>query len=114
VIAFEYATRVYWLTDDQATLVAQSLRNHAKGTRPRDLALGSSLSGNPGWTGGALALAEFIEEALVGNLDGPLPLEGKAAESIFWALRIIHADGGCSDRGDLACLRDALGAQFVA
>jgi hypothetical protein len=30
------------------------------------------------------------EEILVGNLDGPLPLEGKAAEATFWSLRIMQ------------------------
>jgi hypothetical protein len=114
VIAFEFATRVYWLTDDQATLLSESLRTYAKGTRPRDVALGSQLSGNPDWTDGALALAEFTEEALVGNLEGPLPLEGKAAESMFWTLRIIQVARESVDRGDLVALRDALGAQFVA
>jgi hypothetical protein len=111
VIAFEFATRVYRLTDDQATLVAESLRSYAKGARPRDVALGSELSGNPDWTEGALALAEFTEEALVGNLDGPLPLEGKAAESMLWALRSMDGLGGSTDA---AALRDALGLQFVA
>lgn len=113
MIAFEFATQVYRLTDDQATLVAESLRSYAKGTRPSDVALGSQLSGNPDWTDGALALAEFTEEALVGNLDGPLPLEGKAAESMFWTLRVIQVARESADRGELVALRDALGAQFV-
>ena len=110
VIAFEFGSNVYRLTDEQATLVAQNLRNYAKGTCPRDVALGSRMSGNPDWTDGALALAEFTEEALVGNLDGPLPLEGKAAESMFWTLRMMRDLGESAG----AALRDALGARFVA
>ncbi len=110
MIAFEFGSNVYRLTDEQATLVAQNLRNYAKGTCPRDVALGSRMSGNPDWTDGALALAEFTEEALVGNLDGPLPLEGKAAESMFWTLRMMRDLGESAG----AALRDALGARFVA
>lgn len=114
MIAFEFATQVYWLTDEQATVVAESLRNYAKGTVPRDVALGSQMSGNRAWTEGALALAEFTEEALVGNLDVPLPLEGKAAESMFWALRLMQNLGQSVDPADVVALRDALGSQFVA
>jgi len=45
----------------------------------------------------------------MGNLEGPLPLEGKAAESTFWALRLMEGLDG-----PMAALRDALGQQFVA
>ncbi len=111
MIAFEFGCNVYRLTDDQATLVAQNLRNYAKGTCPQDVALGSRLSGNPDWTEGALALAEFTEEALVGNLESPLPLEGKAAESMFWTLRLMP---DVDEAAGAAALRDALGMRFVA
>jgi hypothetical protein len=114
VIAFDFATRVYRLTEDQATLLAESLRNYANGKLADDVALGQRLSGNPGWTDGALALADFTEEALVGNLPGPLPLEGKAAESMFWALRLMHGLRESADPADITALRDALGMQFVA
>lgn len=114
VIAFEFATREYRLTDDQATVLAESLRNYANGKLADDVALGQRLSGNRDWTDGALALADFIEEALVGNLPGPLPLEGKAASSMFWALRLMHGLRESADPADMAALRDALGMQFVA
>ncbi len=113
MIEFEFATTVYRLSDEQATLLAENLRNYAKGTFPRDVELGSRLSGNREWTGGALAVAEFTEEALVGNLGGPLPLEGKAAESMFWTLRLLQGLGGSTDPCDMASLRDALAQQFV-
>jgi hypothetical protein len=114
MIEFEFAAAVYRLTDEQATLLAENLRNYARGTFPRDVELGAQLSGNPDWTGGALALADFIEEVLVGNLAGPLPLEGKAAESTFWALRLMQGLAGSRDPSDMAALRDGLAQQFVA
>ena len=114
MIAFEFATHLYRLSDDQATLLAESLRNYANGKLADDVALGQRLSGNPGWTDGALALADFTEEALVGNVPGALPLEGKAAESMFWALRLMHGLRESADPTDMAALRDALGMQFVA
>jgi hypothetical protein len=114
MVEFEFAAAVYRLTDEQATLLAENLRNYAKGTFPRDVELGAQLSGNPDWTCGARALADFIEEVLVGNLAGPLPLEGKAAESMFWALRLMQGLAGSRDPNDMAALRDGLARQFVA
>ncbi len=113
VIAFEFATRVFRFTDEQATVTAESLRNYAKGKLPADAPPAALPSGKSGWTDGALALAEFTEEALVGNLELPLPLEGKAAEAMFWTLRLAQGVGGCPEAGDMAALRDALGSQFV-
>jgi hypothetical protein len=68
----------------------------------------SELSGNGAWVEGALATADFIEEALVGNIDEPLPLEGKAAEATFWTLRLLPGLGGSADAADAATLREAL------
>jgi len=101
MVALEFASIVYRLTEDEATLLAENLRNYARGRLPRDVDLGSRLSGDRRWTDGALALADFLEEMLVGNLSGSLPLEGKAATSTFWALR----------PDDMAALRDALALQ---
>jgi len=114
MIEFEFAAAVYWLTDEQATVLAENLRNYAKGTLPRDVELGAQLSGKADWTGGALALADFIEEILVGNLAGPLPLAGKAAESMSWALRVMQGVARSRDPSDMAALRDGLAQQFVA
>lgn len=114
MIEFEFSAAVYRLTFAEATLVAENLRNYAKGTFPRDVEVGAQLSRYPEWTGGALALADFIEELLVGNLAGALPLEGKAAESMFWVLRLIQGLGGSTNPNDMAALRDALAQQSVA
>jgi hypothetical protein len=73
----------------------------------------TELSGSPHCLDGALAVADFLEELLVGNLDGPLPLEGKAAESMFWSLRIMQGLTGSITNGDMAGLRDALAKQFA-
>jgi hypothetical protein len=112
VVAIEFGGSVYALSDDEGALLSQNLRNYAKGTFPAAIKLVTELSGNPGWTDGALAAAEFIEELLVGNLDGPLPLEGKAAEATFWTLRITRGLVGSTDPTDMAALRDALEDHF--
>jgi hypothetical protein len=111
MVALEFASIVYRLTEDEATLLAENLRNYARGRLPRDVDLGSRLSGDRRWTDGALALADFLEEMLVGNLSGSLPLEGKAATSTFWALRLMMGLGGSRRPDDMAALRDALALQ---
>jgi hypothetical protein len=108
VVEFELSGLVYKLTDDQATLLAERLRSYAKGKLQSEVKRASELSGNPQWTEGALALADFTEELLVGNLAGPLPLEGKAAEAAFWALRLMQGLGISREPTDAAALRDAL------
>lgn len=112
MVGFEYAGTEYVLTDDEATLLAQNLRNYAKGTLPAGVELGARLSGNPNWVDGALATADFVEEVLVENLDGPLPLEGKAAEAVFWTLRMMQGLLGSTQPRDMAALRDALAEQY--
>jgi hypothetical protein len=112
MLAIEYAGLVYELSEDEGILLAQNLRNYAKGTFPSDVHRGTELSGNPNWTDGALATAEFIEEVLVGNIEGPLPLEGKAAEAVFWTLRMMQGLLGSVRPRDMAALRDALGQRF--
>jgi hypothetical protein len=105
---------MYTLEDDQATLLAERLRSYAKGKLQSDIKRASELSGNPQWTEGALAVADFTEELLVGNLDGPLPLEGKAAEATFWALRLMQGLGISKRATDAAALRDALAGRCAA
>jgi len=114
VVAFELAGSVYALSDDQATLLAERLRSYAKGKLRSDVERASQLSGNPQWMEGALAVADFTEEVLVGNLEGPLPLEGKAAEAAFWALRLMQGLGVSRDPTDAAALRDALAGRCAA
>lgn len=113
VAMVEFSGVVYRLTDDQTKLLAERLRNYARGTFPDDVKRATELSGNPNWADGALATADFLEEILVDNLDGPLPLEGKAAEATFWTLRIMRGLGRSTAPTDLAALRDALAGSFV-
>lgn len=114
MVSFEFSERVFELTENQATFLAETLRNYAKGKCPAAVKQAADLGGNPNWTDGALALADFIEEQLVGNLTGPLPLEGKAAEATFWTLRLMRGLGGSTLPTDAAALRDALAKSFVA
>jgi hypothetical protein len=109
VVAFELSGAVYTLADTQAVVLAERLRNYAKGAFPEDVKWASELGGNGGWVEGALAAADFIEEMLVGNLTDPLPLEGKAAEAAFWTLRLLPGIGDNPETADAAALRDALG-----
>jgi hypothetical protein len=113
VVSFEFSEIVYTLTEAQATVLAERLRNYAKGTLPADIERVSELSGNPNWTDGALAVADFTEEMLVGNIDGPLPLAGKSAEATFWALRLMVDLGRSVEPTDAAALRDVLSLQFT-
>jgi hypothetical protein len=113
MVTLEFSGTVYTLTDDQARLLAENLRNYAKVTCPADVRRVTELSRNPNWNAGALAAADFIEEVLVGNLDGPLPLEGKAAEATFWTLQIMTGLGRSTDPTGMAALRDTLATQFA-
>jgi hypothetical protein len=113
VVAFEFRESVYELTENQATFLAETLRNYAKGKCPAAIQQAADLGGNPNWIEGALAVADFIEELLVGNLAGPLPLEGKAAEATFWTLRLMRGLGRSSGRADAAALRDALALLYI-
>jgi hypothetical protein len=112
VVTFEFSENVYALTDGQATVLAERLRNYAKGTLKADVKRVCELSGNPNWTDGALAVADFTEEVLVGNLAGPLPLSDKSAEATFWALRLMVDLGPSSEPTDGAALRDVLSIHF--
>lgn len=113
-MTYELGGAEYTLDDDQATLLAERLRSYAKGKLQSDVKRASDLSGNPQWTEGALAVADFTEEVLVGNLEGPLPLEGKAAEATFWALRLMQGLGISHQPADAAALRDALAGRCAA
>jgi hypothetical protein len=113
MVAFEFCESVYELTENQATFLAETLRNYAKGKCPGAIKEAADMGGNPNWTDGALAVADFIEEQLVGNLAGPLPLEGKAAEATFWTLRLMRGLGRSTTLADAAALRDALGLLVI-
>jgi hypothetical protein len=113
VVEFEFAGVVYPLSEDQATLLAQMLRSCAKGKLPSEVKRIGKQSGNPHWEDGALAVADFTEEILVGNWPGPLPLDGKAAEATFWTLKLVEETEE-KDSADAAALRGALAERFAA
>lgn len=113
MVAFEFRESVYELTENQATFLAETLRNYAKGKCPAAIKQAADLGGNENWIDGALAVADFIEELLVGNLIGPLPLEGKAAEATFWTLWLMRGLGPPAASTDAAALRDALAVVFI-
>jgi hypothetical protein len=113
VVDFDFSGVVHSLSENEATLLAHKLRSCARGKLPRDVKRIEKLSGNPHWEDGALAVADFIEEILVGNWPGPLPLEGKAAESTYWALRLIE-EADETDSAGSAALVGALAEHFAA
>jgi hypothetical protein len=113
VVSFEFSEIVYTLKEAEATVLAERLRNYAKGTLAQDVERISELSGNPNWTDGALAVADFTEEVLVGNISGPLPLSGKSAEATCWALRLMVDLGRSVASNDAAALRDVLSLEFA-
>lgn len=114
MVQFEFAGVVYSLSEDEATLLAHKLRSCAKGKLPDEVKRVKKLSGNARWHEGALAVADFTEEILVGNWLGPLPLEGKAAEATFWTLWLIEESAPEKDSdGDAAALRGALAERFA-
>ena len=112
-MAFELSGTVYSITEAQATLLAETLRGYGRGKRPDEQRRLAELSGNANWADGALAVADFTEEILVGNFAGPIPLEGKAAEATFWALRAMDLEAH-RGRARIRALRDALAAGFSA
>ena len=114
MVSFEYSGRIFELTEHQATLLAQKLRSCAKGKLPEQVRRVGKLSGNPHWEDGALAVADFTEEILVGNWPGPLPLDGKAAEAAFWTLRLMDELGEDEGAPQVAALRGALAERFAA
>jgi len=114
VVEFEFAGVVYSLSEDEATLLAHKLRSCAKGKLPAELKRVRRLSGNAHWQDGALAVADFTEEILVGNWPGPLPLEGKAAESTYWTLRLIEESEDQMDCAAAEALRGALAERYAA
>ena len=113
MVSFEFSGTVYSIPEEHATLLAETLRGYAKGKRPEEEQRIAGLSGNAHWTEGALAVADFTEEVLVENFEGPIPLEGKAAEATFWTLRTmdLESQGDCSGAQSL---RDALAERFGA
>jgi hypothetical protein len=84
-------------------LIAENLRLFARGKFPADEQLAAKLGAKPDWTGGALALADSIEETLTDSRTGPVPIEGLAANALFGALATIT-----NPAPDTAALREHL------
>jgi hypothetical protein len=93
-VSFEVSGEIYTLPDDQATMLGEKLRLFAAEAYPADVELLARLGADEAWVTGARAVADFIEESLVGNLHRPLPLEGKAADAVYQVLRIAKEPAG--------------------
>ncbi|MGC2374676.1 MAG: hypothetical protein WA484_12455 [Solirubrobacteraceae bacterium] len=81
------------LSGPLAELIAENLHNFSLGPSHRyyrDVEMLARAGIDPEWTEGARALAEVMEDALVGRHDGPIPLDprGKAARALLRAVSI--------------------------
>lgn len=88
-VTFETSDGSLFTLHEQATLVAENLRLFAGGKFPPDQELVARLGAKPNWTEGALALADVIEDVLVERHTGSVPVEGMAAEALYWVLRLV-------------------------
>jgi len=75
-VVFDVSKSLYSLRDQPATVLAEDLRRRAAGQL-----------GKYG-VGGARAVADAIEQALVGATDDPIPLAGDEAEAVFYMLSV--------------------------
>lgn len=82
-VVFDVSKSLYSLRDQPATSLAEDLRRTAAGQL-----------GKYG-VEGARAVADAIEEALVGATDDPIPLAGDEAEAVFYMLN-VGINVGCN------------------
>jgi hypothetical protein len=75
-VVFDVSKSLYSLRDQPATSLAEDLRRTAAGQL-----------GEYG-VEGARAVADAIEQALVGATDDPIPLAGEEAEAVFYMLDV--------------------------
>jgi hypothetical protein len=75
-VVFDVSMSLYSLRDQPATSLAEDLRRTAAGQL-----------GEYG-VEGARAVADAIEQALVGATDDPIPLVGEEAEAVFYMLDV--------------------------
>jgi hypothetical protein len=75
-VVFDVSKSLYSLRDQPATILAEDLRRTAAGQL-----------GKYG-VEGARAVADAIEQALVGATDDPIPLTGDEAEAVFYMLDV--------------------------
>jgi hypothetical protein len=94
-VLFEVSGSWFPLRERAATILAEDLRRKAAGQ------LGTE------GTEGALAAADAIEDVLVGRFSGPIPLEGEAAEAIYYDLDVAigTSPAGSEERVLHAALR---------
>ena len=89
-VVFEVLGTRYTLPEAQATLLAENLRGHAVGNFPKDDKLIAQLGAAPGWSEGALAMADAIEDVLAGRAESPIGLDrGRGAAATYWVLRLM-------------------------
>lgn len=70
--------------------MAENLRGHAAGNFPEDDKLIARLGAAPGWSNGALAMADAIEDVLTGRTNSPIGLDrGRGAAATYWVLRLM-------------------------
>jgi len=89
-VTFDIDGRPGQLSEPLAELLAENLHNFSLGPTHRyykDVELLAQAGIDPDWTDGAQAMAEIIEDALVGRYEGPIPLDpsGKAANALLRA-----------------------------
>ena len=78
-VVFDVSKSLYSLRDQPATSLAEDLRRTAAGQLGKD------------GVEGARAVADAIEQALVGATDDPIPLAGDEAEAVFYMLDVASA-----------------------
>jgi hypothetical protein len=92
-VAFDIDGSLGALPEGTAELIAENLHNFSLGSSHRyykdvELLVGAGI--DPAWTHGAKAMADIIEDALIGLYDRPIPLDprGKAAAALMRALSL--------------------------
>ena len=88
-VVFDVSKSLYSLRDQPATILAEDLRRTAAGQL-----------GKYG-VEGARAVADAIEQALVGATDDPIPLTGDEAEAVFYMLDVDPTDSAQTEEGAL-------------
>jgi hypothetical protein len=82
-VVFEVDGQFFTLDAARATTLAEELRRAAAGQLGED-----------GYEAGARAVADAIEERLVGWTESPVALEGDAAEAVFYYLNVMASPSG--------------------
>jgi hypothetical protein len=99
-LAFDIDGRVHEFSEPLAELLAENLHNFSLGPSHRyycDVEMLARAGIDPSWTEGARAMANIIEDTLVGCHEGPIPLDprGKSATGSRLIPR-VNSFGGSS------------------